>query len=180
LARAPRHKFIEVDGVWWVRDDLVSVDASAKPGITWDTVGPFLRLPGGQAIRDRRQATLRLGKLAEDPTISLYLRLFLTGRQDGKRSTMSSPSLARALVTLGLRDASSRHLDAVRLWLRWECELGGDLANFTMLSILQKGPAVDLAQRDQLRAYLQGVSLANRRIWRALGLAVEFASPEMT
>jgi hypothetical protein len=145
-----------------------------------DTVGLFLRLPDGQVIRDRRQATRQLGKLAEDPAIALYLRLFLTGRQDGKRSTMSSPSLARALVTLGLLDAGSRPRDAVRLWLRWECELDGDLANYSMLSILQKGPAVDLAQRDQLRAYLQGVSLANRRIWRALGLAVEFASPETT
>jgi hypothetical protein len=166
--------------VWWVRDDLAPVDATAPPGIGWDTVGPFLRLPSGQAIRDRRQATLRLGKRAEDPTISLYLGLFLTGRQDGKRSTMSSPSLGRALVTLGLRDAGSRHLGAVRLWLRWECELDGLLANYSMLSVLQRGPAVDFAQRDQLRAYVQDVSLANRRIWRALGLAVEFASPETT
>ena len=179
LAKAPRHRYVEVDGVWWVRDEEPPSSRSVGPGISWDTVGPYLRLPSGEVIRDRRQATLRLGRLADDPAMSMFLKLFLTGRQDDKRSSMQAPTLARALVTLGLRDEGSNHLDAVRLWLRWEHELGGQLADHYMHSILQRGSAVDLAERDQLAAYLRNVSLADRRIWRALGLAVEFASSEV-
>lgn len=175
LAKAPRHKYIEVAGVWWVRDDAQPA-SSAGPGISWDTVGPYLRLPTGELIRDRRRAERLLGKHADDPTISVLLGRFLTGRQDDKRSTLSAPSIARALVTIGLRDAGFTHLDAARFWMRWECELDGPLANHDMLALLQRGPRVDRAEHDQLRAYLDQVSLANRRIWRALGLKLEFAS----
>jgi hypothetical protein len=176
LAAVPRYKYIEADGQWWVRDD----DAAEKhlgPGISFDLVGPYLRLPRGEIIRGRDTARRRLGKLADDPNVAVFLRAFLTGRQDDKRKTMSREVLAQALVILGLRDGGMRHQDAIRLWLRWECELGGALRKTDELVIADLGTKADRPSRDRLRNCLADVGLSNRRTWRALGLPVEFASP---
>jgi hypothetical protein len=179
LAASPRHKYLEIDGRWWVRDDDAAAIPTAEAGISWDAVGPFLRLPTGEMVRDRATARRHLGGLASDPTVSALLALFFTGRQDGKRKTMSREILARALVILGLRDGGLRHLEAIRLWLRWESDLGGALSRPDELTTLELGARADLLSRQNLRDCLADVSLSSRRIWRAIGLTVEFASPRM-
>jgi hypothetical protein len=180
LAAAPRYKYIEADGQWWVRDD----DAAEKhlgPGISFDLVGPYLRLPSGEIIRGRDTARRRLGKLADDPNVAVFLRAFLTGRQDDKRKTMSPVILARALVILGLKDGGMPHMAAIRLWLRWEVELGGVLRQSDILATIDAAGRVDAPSRDKLRAYLGQVALSDRRTWAALGvpvdIPVEYASP---
>ena len=178
LAAAPKYKYIEAEGSWWVRDDNAT-DKPARAGISWDLVGPFLRTPEGELIRDRERAKRRLAHLANDPTIAMLLRMFLTGRQDDKRSTLSAPVLARALVILGLRDAGLSHQAAIRMWLRWECELDGPLAAPGMLATLQLDRRADLYALDCLKSFGQQIALSNRRTWIALwGRLPEFASPE--
>lgn len=182
LATAPRDKYIEADGQWWVRDDEASAKLPARAGISFDVVGPYLRLPGGEIIRDRATARRRLGKLAADPMIATLLRLFLSGRQDDTRKTMSREILARAMVVLGLRDAGMSHLRAVRLWSRWEDELGGSLASEEVAAVVALGAKADRADRQFLREYERNVCGTNRRTWRQLGVTVstprEFAPPE--
>jgi len=172
LASAPRYKYIEVEGEWWIRDDD-AVKKSKGVGISFDVVGPYLRLPNGEIVRDRETARRRLGRHADDPDVAIFLPLFLTGRQDGKRKTMSREILARALLILGLKDGGMRHLVAIRLWLRWEVELGGDLRESDMLATIEADGRVDRPSRDKLRAYLGQVALSDRRTWTALGVPVE-------
>ena len=172
LAAAPRYKYIERDGQWWVRDDDVAERPTGQVGISFDVVGPYLRLSGGEVIRDRGTARRRLGKLADDPNVKTLLGAFLTGRQDGKRKTMSPAILARAMVILGLRDAGMSHLRAVRTWLGWECEFHGPLACSDMFSILESGTRADAAEKQALREFEREVSLANRRTWSRLGVPV--------
>jgi hypothetical protein len=171
LASAPRYKYIEADGQWWVRDD----DAAEKPlgpGISFDVVGPYLRLPSGEIIRDRDTARRRLGRLTDDPDVEIFLRLFLTGRQDDKRKTMSKEILARAMVVLGLRDAGLSHLRAVRDWLSCECDFNGSLASPNMYAILKSGGRANAVDKQRLKDYQRTVCLTNRRTWSQLGVPV--------
>lgn len=91
---------------------------------------------------------------------------------------MSKVVLGRALVILGLREGGLAHLEAVRIWLRWECELSGELCNPEAMAWIALGNRADRAARQALRDYEQTVSLTNRRTWRALGLTPEFALPD--
>jgi hypothetical protein len=171
LAAAPRYKYIEVDGQWWVRDDD-AVDKPLGPGISFDVVGAYLRLRSGEIIRDRDTARRRLGKLAGDPSLADLLRAFLTGRQDESRKTMSREIRARAMVVLGLRDAGLSHLQAVRAWLTWECESNGALADRGMCTILESGGRANAVDKQRLKDYQRTVCLTNRRTWFQLGVPV--------
>ena len=172
LAAAPRYKYMEVDGSWWVRDDDAAEKPLASPGISFDLVGAYLRLRSGEIIRDRDTARRRLGKLADDPNVAVFLRAFLTGRQDGVRKTMSREILARAMVVLGLRDAGLSHLRAVRAWLSWECDFNGTLASPDMYAILKAGGRANAVDKQRLKDYLRTVCLTNRRTWSQLGVPV--------
>jgi hypothetical protein len=176
LASAPRHKYLEAKGQWWVRADDAST--ATKRGISWDSVGPFLRLPSGEIVRDRSTAKRHLGGLADDPIIAALLAAFLTGRQDGRRKSMSREVLARALVILGLRDGGLSHWEAIRTWLHWEAELCGSPDRTEMSALARPGRRADLPSRQLLRTFMAEISLSNRRTWRAIGLPVEFASQE--
>jgi hypothetical protein len=131
-----------------------------------------LRLRSGEIIRDRDTARRRLGKLADDPNVAVFLRAFLTGRQDDKRKTMSREILARAMVVLGLRDAGLSHLRAVSAWLSWECELTGTLASPDMYAILTFRGRANAVDKQRLTDYLRTVCLTNRRTWSQLGVPV--------
>ncbi len=172
LAAAPWHKYLEADGQWWVRDDDASEKPLGRSGISFDVVGPYLRLRSGEIIRDRDTARRRLGKIADDPNVAVFLRAFLTGRQDDKRKTMSREILARAVVVLGLRDAGLSHLRAVRTWLSWECESDGALAAPDMHAVLKAGCRANAVDRQRLRDYQRTVCLTNRRTWTQVGLPV--------
>jgi hypothetical protein len=74
LATSPRHKYLEVDGQWWVRDDDAAAMVTAKAGISWDAAAPFLRLRTGEIVRDQAMAARHLGDLAGDPTLSALSR----------------------------------------------------------------------------------------------------------
>jgi len=172
IASAPAYAYLEHDGTWWVRDEQAA-SAPGRNGISWDDAGPYLRLPGGQIVRDRAAARRHLGRHAADPTIALFLGLFLTGRQEAFRKTMSREVLARTLVILGLVEGGMPHLAAVRTWLRWESELGGWLSEPTKLALADLGSDADSVQRQTLRNYERSVATTNRRTWEALGLRPE-------
>jgi hypothetical protein len=172
LAASPRHKYLEMNSQWWVRDDDAAAMATAKAGISWDAAGPFLRLWTGEIVRDQATARRHLGDLAGDPTLPALLALFLTGRQDDKRKTMSREILARAMVVLGLRDAGLSHLRAARTWLSWECDLCGALGRPDIYAILKSGATADAVDKQRLKDYQRTVCLTNRRTWSQLGVPV--------
>jgi len=147
---------------------VTGVEAGRR-GISWDGIGPYLRLPDGRLLRDRKQATDVLGTLAEDPTVAMLLGLFLTGRQDGLRSSMSRELIGKALLVLGLVDSGMSIRGGVHRWLVWECEFGGALRDQPRLDSVP-GPGATLSVSDAWVDYLDTQAAGIRRTWKALGL----------
>jgi hypothetical protein len=176
MATPPDPFFRDDAGTSFVKPPL----AQPEPGLegvvvlTLDSAGIAV-VTAAEATHDRERA-LGLLPRGDDPAVS-SLRQFATerlpsGRRDGVspgtgkewRKSHDKAAIARALVARGLVGLGHTHRAAVREWLRWEHELGGEYGDREVLGALEAGSG------RMVRPFEDRVTAANRRVWRELDL----------
>lgn len=162
-------------GEWFVRPPL----AQPEPGLdrvvvlTFDGAGMAV-VTAREATHDRERA-LRLLPDGDDQAVASLRQLaaerFPSGRRDGISPSTGKPwrkshdnaVIARALVARGLIELGSPHRAAIREWLRWEHELGGEYGDHDMFDAVRRGHS------HIQRPFEEKVALANRRMWKEIG-----------
>ncbi len=153
--------------------------AQPEPGLdsvvvlTFDGAGIAV-VTAREATHDRERA-LRLLPDGDDQAVASLRQLaaerFPSGRRDGISAWTGKPwrkshdnaVIARALVARGLIELGSPHRAAIRAWLSWEHELGGEYGDHDVFD------AVRLGQNRVRRPFEEKVALANRRMWKEIG-----------
>ena len=152
--------------------------AQPEPGLdgvvvlTLDSAGVAV-VTAAEATHDRERALSVLPR-GDDPAVA-SLRQFATermpsGRRDGVspgtgkewRKSHDNVAITRALVARGLIDLGSTHRGAVREWLKWEHELGGEYGDREVFD------ALETDSNRVVRPYLDRITAANRRVWTEL------------
>jgi hypothetical protein len=162
-------------GEWFVRPPL----AQAEPGLngvivlTVDGAG-FAVVTEDQATHDRERAQ-QLLPVGDDVAIrslrQLAAQRLPSGRRDGVSTWTGKPwrkghdtvAIARALVARGLMSLGQSHRAAIREWMRWEHDLGGEYGNDDAFESLRRG------HQAMWRPYEDGIAATNRRVWKELG-----------
>ena len=174
MAAHPDQLFRDGTGELLVKPPL----AQPEPGLedvvvlTLDSAGIAV-VTATEATHDRERGLRRLPP-GHDPAVT-SLRQFATermpsGRRDGVspgtgkewRKSHDTVAIARALVARGLIELGSTHRAAIREWLKWEHELGGEYGDHYAFE------ALEADHNRLLRPYVDRITAANRRVWTEL------------
>jgi hypothetical protein len=174
VAAHPDRFFRDEAGESFVKPPL----AQPEPGL--EGVVVLTLDSAGIAVVNRREAThdreraQHLLPDGDDVAVHSLRRLAVermpSGRRDGLSPTTGKPwrrghdvlPIARALVVLRLVDLGHEHRAAIRAWLWWEHELGGEYGNAYALEDLRKGRTV------MSRPYEDQVAAFDRRVWEEM------------
>ena len=166
------------NGQWWVVPPAVSPEPGIRGLIvlTFDGSGPAV-LDATAATHDREAA---LARVPEGDDVALRsLRQFVSdefpsARRHGSsvrtgqlwRSGHNVATVARALVALSLMGLGVSHREAIRIWYRWDRELGGQLTSVDAYE--------DLTHRrnHMWRPVEDSVRLGNQRVFDELAASL--------
>lgn len=165
-------------GQWWVVPPAVSPEPDSRGLIvlTFDGSGPAV-LDATTATHDREAA---LALVPEGDDVALHsLRQFVadtfpSARRHGRSEETGQPwrsghnvaTVARALVALSLMGLDVPHREAIRIWYRWDRELGGSLTNVDAHEDLTHG------RNRMWRPVEDDIRLSDQRVFDALAASL--------
>ena len=152
------------------RDDPEPLGGKGS-GLSQDRAGWYWRLADGRVIRDREEARRIADALGytDELILGIIDRMpsAYAGRGDARRrSPMSYPVVARALLIAGLVHDGIALRAACRQWIEWESQLGGPL------ELPEALEAVRLKRGRLIRDHVDPLAASVRRTWDALGIRV--------
>lgn len=170
----PNHFFQDEAGDWFVRPPLAQPEPGPDGVVVLSFDGAGIAVVTASEVTHDRESALRLLPDGDDPAISglrqLATERLPSGRRDGISQRTGKPwrkshdkaVIARALVVEGWKRLGYRNGSAIRAWLRWEHELGGEYGNPYAYDSLKDG------HEAFWRDYVREITTTNRRVLNEL------------
>ncbi len=173
-AVATGESYEDSDGNWNVRPPMAKPEPDLRGIVVLTVDGAGLSVVTSRDVTHDRENALRTLPIGDDAAL-MSLRQLVTGQMPSGRRDGASPrtgvswrrghsnvAIARALVAKHLMGLGWAHRAAIREWVRWEHELGGQYDDHDVYAPLAAG------HTKITRVLVDQMAATNRRVWREL------------